>query len=60
MLDVADFGPNPAAPELGGYGICHVRFGKAMRQPAPAPGRGVGHALGRGSAGPVPRVASRN
>ena len=31
MLDVGDFGPNPAAAELGGYGICHVRFGKAMR-----------------------------
>ena len=35
MLDVADFGPNPAAPELGGYGICHVRFGKAMRGSPP-------------------------
>jgi integrase/recombinase XerC len=35
MLDVADFGPNPAAAELGGYGICHVRFGKAMRGSPP-------------------------
>jgi integrase/recombinase XerC len=35
MLDVGDFGPNPAAPELGGYGICHVRFGKAMRGSPP-------------------------
>ena len=31
MLDTADFGPNPAAPELGRYGVCHVRFGKAKR-----------------------------
>ncbi len=35
MLDVGDFGPNPAAPELGGYGVCHVRFGKAMRGSPP-------------------------
>jgi integrase len=35
MLDVADFGPNPAAAELGGYGMCHVRFGKAMRGSPP-------------------------
>jgi integrase len=31
MLDVADLAVNPAAPELGGLGICHVRYGKAMR-----------------------------
>ena len=24
MLDVADFAPNPAAPELGSFGACHV------------------------------------
>lgn len=35
MLDVADFGPNPVAPELGGHGICHVRFGKAMKGSPP-------------------------
>ena len=29
MLDMADFAPNPAAPELGGLGTCHVRYGKA-------------------------------
>ena len=29
MLDVADFGPNPHAPEFGEYGVCQVRFGKA-------------------------------
>ena len=29
MLDVADFGPNPHAPEFGDYGVCQVRFGKA-------------------------------
>ena len=35
MLDVSDFGMNPAAPELGNFGICHVRFGKAMRGSPP-------------------------
>ena len=35
MLDVADFTVNPAAPELGTLGVCHVRFGKAMRGSPP-------------------------
>ena len=35
MLDVADFAPNPAAPELGSFGVCHVRYGKAMRGSPP-------------------------
>jgi site-specific recombinase XerD len=35
MLDVADFTANPAAPELGGLGVCQVRFGKAMRGSPP-------------------------
>jgi len=35
MLDVTGFTENPAAPELGGLGICHVRFGKAMRGSPP-------------------------
>jgi integrase/recombinase XerC len=35
MLDVADFAPNPAAPELGDLGVCHVRYGKAMRGSPP-------------------------
>ena len=35
MLDTADFAPNPAAPELGSLGACHVRFGKAMRGSPP-------------------------
>ena len=35
MLDVADFAPNPAAPEFGSLGVCHVRFGKAMRGSPP-------------------------
>lgn len=35
MLDVGDFGPNPAAPELGEFGLCQVRFGKAMRGSPP-------------------------
>jgi site-specific recombinase XerD len=35
MLDVSDFGPNPVADELGGFGMCQVRFGKAMRGSPP-------------------------
>ena len=35
MLDVADFAPNPAVPELGRFGVCHVRYGKAMRGSPP-------------------------
>ena len=35
MLDVTDFAVNPAAPELGGLGVCHVRYGKAMRGSPP-------------------------
>jgi integrase len=35
MLDLADFTANPAAPQLGGFGVCHVRFGKAMRGSPP-------------------------
>lgn len=31
MLDLADFGRNPAAPEFGRYGSLTVRYGKAMR-----------------------------
>jgi len=31
MLDVADFATNPAAVELGRFGVVHVRYGKAMR-----------------------------
>ncbi len=34
-LDVADWGRNPAAPELGQYGMLHVRFGKAVRGQPP-------------------------
>jgi integrase/recombinase XerC len=35
MLDLTDFTANPAAERLGGLGVCHVRFGKAMRGSAP-------------------------
>lgn len=35
MLDVVDFTANPAAPELGGLGVCQVRYGKAMRGSPP-------------------------
>lgn len=31
MLDVADFTANPAAPELGRFGMCQVRWGKASK-----------------------------
>jgi integrase/recombinase XerC len=35
MLDVADFGPNYRGPEFGEYGVCQVRFGKAMKGSPP-------------------------
>ena len=35
MLDLGDFGPNPHAREFGGYGVCQVRFGKAMKGSPP-------------------------
>ena len=35
MLDVADWGRNPAAPEFGRFGMLHVRYGKAMRGQPP-------------------------
>lgn len=35
MLDAADFGRNPAGREFGEYGVCYVRFGKAMKGSAP-------------------------
>jgi integrase/recombinase XerC len=35
MLDLADFGANPHAAEFGGYGLCRVRFGKAMKGSPP-------------------------
>ncbi|MGH3451955.1 MAG: tyrosine-type recombinase/integrase, partial [Haloechinothrix sp.] len=35
MLDVTDFAANPAAPELGRFGVLHVRYGKAMRGSPP-------------------------
>jgi site-specific recombinase XerD len=34
-LDVADWGRNPAAPEFGGHGTLHVRYGKAKRGQPP-------------------------
>jgi len=34
-LDVADWGRNPAAPEFGGFGMLHVRYGKAKRGQRP-------------------------
>lgn len=38
MLDVADFSRNPHAAEFGDYGVCHVRFGKAMKGSPPNAG----------------------
>lgn len=35
MLDVGDFTRNPAAPELGAFGVCNVRYGKAMKGSPP-------------------------
>jgi integrase/recombinase XerC len=35
MLDLADFGPNPHAPEFDEFGVCYVRFGKAMKGSPP-------------------------
>ena len=35
MLDLADFGVNPRAREFGGYGVCYVRHGKAMKGSPP-------------------------
>lgn len=35
MLDISDFGPNPQAPEFGGFGAVHVRHGKAKRASPP-------------------------
>jgi site-specific recombinase XerD len=35
MLDVGDFSANPAAPELGRFGVLAVRFGKAMKGSPP-------------------------
>jgi len=35
MLDVGDFTVNPGAPQLGRFGICQVRHGKAMRGSPP-------------------------
>src|ERR1700684_2244249 len=35
MLDVADFAVNPAAAELGRFGMLHVRYGQAMRGSPP-------------------------
>lgn len=35
MLDVHDFTPNPAAPQLGRFGVCQVRYGKALRGSPP-------------------------
>ncbi len=34
-LDLVDFGTNPAAPELGRYGMLAVRYGKAKRGQPP-------------------------
>ena len=35
MLDMADFGANPHAPEFGELGVCYVRYGKAMQGSPP-------------------------
>ncbi len=35
MLDLADFGAKPDAPEFGGFGLCRVRYGKAKKGSPP-------------------------
>jgi site-specific recombinase XerD len=35
MLELADFGTNPQAPEFGEYGVCYVRWGKAVKGSPP-------------------------
>ena len=35
MLEEADFGPNPKAPEFGAFGVCYVRWGKASHGSGP-------------------------
>ena len=35
MLELADFGKNPRAPEFGPYGVCSVRYGKAAKGSPP-------------------------
>lgn len=35
MLDTVDFHRNAAAPEFGAFGVCQVRYGKAMRGSPP-------------------------
>lgn len=35
MLDTVDIGRNPHGPELGDYGLVHVRFGKAKKGSPP-------------------------
>jgi hypothetical protein len=35
MLEFADFGRNPHAPEYGDLGVCYVRHGKASRGSPP-------------------------
>jgi site-specific recombinase XerD len=35
MLDLADFGANPQAPEFGDYGVVYVRWGKASKGSPP-------------------------
>lgn len=35
MLDLADFGSNPHAPEFGGAGVLYVPWGKANKGSTP-------------------------
>lgn len=35
MLDLADFGRNPHARQFGDFGVCYVRWGKAMKGSPP-------------------------
>jgi integrase len=60
MLDVADLGRNPYAPEFGDYGLVHIRYGKAKKGSPPkrrsvapsGPGRPRSWTSGSPSSGP--------
>ena len=59
MLELADIGSNPKAPEFGTYGVLYIRWGKASRGGAPSsPQRADGLPLvGAGAAAVGHRVS---
>ena len=53
MLDIADFGRNPKAPEFGDYGVCYVPTQGEQRIPAQTAQRADGLGVGTGDPRPV-------